>query len=604
MNDPTAIAARGPQRPPIRAPSQPLVNASVSLDGRAFTTMIREGATTEELVQKVAKENGGGVARVFYPEFNTWEIVAVKIGGTLLVKGDPKRVADADFSDFADPEGMRSAAVSASRGAKGGIHFSIGESGIPIAVTQDLGVVFPNAAELRVGNGTRNIALWTTEVNADPVTLADLNRQYSNKGGISVSEDAFANLAKAHGGTRSGTLVLEDNLLVLDKDTGDIMTAAQYSLPKDIELAPQSRYVSTPISPPVPAMGRPPALLGGDHAARNRMFDASTPRMPCTIARVFDGSVFDLLSIRYRPLRDEAPPPAPQSRIAPGSQRASSPPALRFALLRFAEERKDAPGTRPLPPGVTVTAPNAEPATESKIIPDTPRLQKPKLLDAGARSAPPISPEEILRSWSGTRKERLELPVPASCERLDTNRPRNAALRDKPAQMPVAVAGQEKKEKRKKKRRSRPEEKPARQSPEPRRQRAPEQKTITLIKKPRKARALPIPVGKGEKKSLARQKIRREKPASKSGESKRSRARQARTLEVVSKPKARTKTPKATILRHSPGRPAARSRATSEKRKTGEHAKKGKRRSAALTLIGMFRRKRKVSGRASAGSSG
>ncbi len=92
-----------------------IVTASVSLMGREFRTNIREGASAEELIEKVARENDGGVARVFYPEFNTWEIVAVKIGSEFLVKDDPKRVAEADFSQFQDPLLVRQAALAASR---------------------------------------------------------------------------------------------------------------------------------------------------------------------------------------------------------------------------------------------------------------------------------------------------------------------------------------------------------------------------------------------------------------------------------------------------------------------------------------------------------
>ena len=116
-----------------------LVKASISLNGQTFHTLIHEGASAEQLIEKVAKENGGGVAKVYYPEFKTYEIVAVKVGNQLLVKNDPKRVAEADFSDFNDSDSVKKDAVSTASSSTGGIHFFVGKDGIPMAAAEDDG---------------------------------------------------------------------------------------------------------------------------------------------------------------------------------------------------------------------------------------------------------------------------------------------------------------------------------------------------------------------------------------------------------------------------------------------------------------------------------
>jgi hypothetical protein len=403
---PTAVAARPSvrQRPPARFPGQNLVDASVSLGSRTFTTLIREGASAEELIEQAARENGGGVARVYYPQFDTYEIVAVKIGGELLVKGDPARVAEADFSQFADPESMKAAAVRASRRSDGGIHFSLGSAGIPIAVTEGLGIVFPNAEELRVGSSTRNISLWMTSVNADPLTLMDLRTSYKGKGGLSISEDALSRIAKAHGGVRSEKLMLEENLLVLDKDTGDIMTASQFSssLPREIAPAPASDFAPLP---PGPLPARAPCQ-SGENPRQPALMDAYPHRLTFIAARTFERSISELLTVRFNPLRTEKAPPA----MAGQPQGARAPVLLSFGP----EERRTAVSPVPL---------RARPSPRGR--PDDPSLPAA----VAAKSPPPqpapfaMKPDEVLRSWLGQRKEKLSLGAPVSAEPVRFGKP-------------------------------------------------------------------------------------------------------------------------------------------------------------------------------------
>jgi len=269
-----------------------LVNASLSVLGRTFRTTIREGASAEELIERVARENGGGVAKVYYPEFKTWEIVAVKIGDRLLVKGDSKRVAEADFSQFRDGESVRSAAIAASKSSDGGIHFSLGESGIPMAATEEQGVVFPNAEELRIGKNINDIALWTTSAAFDPKNMDDIDSIYRHKGGASITSEAFEQISEAHGGMRSEKLMLYDNILVLDKDTGEVRTVTEHAS-RDIH------FMDVPL-PPLFTPG--PQTVSTNIRQDMAVFDGRPERVSYLLVKTFDGAFTEHVDVGFSSL--------------------------------------------------------------------------------------------------------------------------------------------------------------------------------------------------------------------------------------------------------------------------------------------------------------
>lgn len=105
---------------------RPLVSRSISIKGATFSALVSDGATVEEIIEKVAKKHDGGVAKVYNEELGEHEIVVVKIGEHLLASGDPEKVSEADFSNFKNPDLIKAAAVEASveasRESKGGIH--------------------------------------------------------------------------------------------------------------------------------------------------------------------------------------------------------------------------------------------------------------------------------------------------------------------------------------------------------------------------------------------------------------------------------------------------------------------------------------------------
>jgi hypothetical protein len=125
----------------VRAPfpsSQNLIEAKLIMGEREFRTHVPEGTTMIEIIKKAVRENGGSVETKYYPEIGAHEIIRIRIGDTLLEKSNK------------------------------GIHFYLGESGIPFA-TRSEKLVFPNADELRISKEPIPIGLQTSADNFDPV---------------------------------------------------------------------------------------------------------------------------------------------------------------------------------------------------------------------------------------------------------------------------------------------------------------------------------------------------------------------------------------------------------------------------------------------------
>ncbi len=300
-----------------------LVKSSITINGTKFTTLIRDGASAEELISKVAKENGGGVARVYYPELKTHEIVAVKIGEQLIVKGDPKRVQDGDFSEFEDAASVKNAAVTASSSSKGGIHFFVGSDGIPMAAAENEGIVFPNAQELRVNTNINNLSLAVVDYNVDPKNIREINKLY--KKGARISRDAKEEIEKSHGGVRSEKLMLPDtSVLILSRESGDIRTASEFASNFKAAgffqpAAPQQFFVPQQVHRGLQL----PTDLGVMHIP----LDGSSSKIPYLCVKVFDGKVTDAIKVTtYLPenetpkRRRKRPEPAPEPKRIPAPE--------------------------------------------------------------------------------------------------------------------------------------------------------------------------------------------------------------------------------------------------------------------------------------------
>jgi hypothetical protein len=377
---------------------RPLVEASVEMLGRTFRTSIREGASAEDLIEKIAAENGGGVAKVYYPEFKSWEIVAVKIGDQVLVKGEPDKVARADFSQFSEPETFRSIAIRAAKNSEGGIHFSIGKSGIPLAITDNEQIVFPNAEELRIGKNTSSISLWMTSVNANPLSMADLSQNYSSSGGLHISRDAMRKIEESHGGVRSDKLLLEDNILVLNKDTGEIFTASQFSQVAASLPAPSFDFrIDYSIRAEVPPL-----------QSQIHTHDGNQFRNPYLLVKTFDGQAVENFRIRMNPL-PEASNPAPKEAKNQKLPKTAPVPKFVFSLLQFKSDEKPPDDFLPPPSGSSGTGIRLNrPATASTMPPAAITPAQAPI------SAENISAETIIRTWRAPRSSKIPLGIPSS----------------------------------------------------------------------------------------------------------------------------------------------------------------------------------------------
>jgi hypothetical protein len=387
-----------------------LVEASVTMLGRSFRTTIHEGATTNELIEKVARENGGEVTKKYYPEFKTWEITAVRIGDAALVKS-----------------------------SESGIHFSLGSHGIPIAIMPgsagigtDPLVVFPNGDELKVGRGTSNFSLWTTSAPFDPQSIKDLDRIYDNRGGVALSRDALDEISRAHGGGRSGKMALEiNNILVLNKDTGEILTVSQHASQEN----PPAAIAHDAFSFSLPNYATCTPACQESRSYVLPQFDSFRGRLNQLVIRTFDGSVADVVRIQMNPFSQDKldaglaalpkeqkmiPVPSPLSNTEPAVK--SAPPAI--CMLKFGRENKrDDSGTSPsspLPasPGAPlVRAKRALWRSDERIGPDASQSRSrpqpeaiPKIL--------PITYDEAAKAWNERRSEPLRLGIPVGAVSL------------------------------------------------------------------------------------------------------------------------------------------------------------------------------------------
>jgi len=607
----TAIHVPAEQkRPPEIRPA--LVESTVSIMGRAYRTTIHEGASAEQLIEKVANENGGYVTKKFYPEFNTSEIISVRIGNELLVKS-----------------------------TESGIHFSLGESGIPMAVVNGQAgkgttdIVFPNAEELRVGRATCNIALWMTSANFDPGNISDLDSMYSRKGGARLSRDALDEVSKAHGGVRSEKLMLVDNILVLNKDTGEVLTAKEHlSRPQDIPAPVQGERIALgmptySIAPPVSAE---PIRT---EAPRPLQFDAFPGGLDRTIIRTFDGMLTDFVRIRFNPI----PAPAAQEERPAGilerplsAMRSIHPPRIVFTLLSFPpastksdDSRKPAAqpegaSCSPRPVGALLKPPaddrlgagEQKPGTRHKG-PEPSLRPAPAFIDAPQLCREPEL-RDALHAWRAPRKAPLEIPIPSGAIPLSgaDRRPNPAGRFRKAAGAPSKNPHQkapprDRKRERKKRRRRTLGEDRRPQTAAKRRNRAecpaPMQGADSGRRRNGGAGARKAMPSRGipSQSSFAGRKQPRNPCSPKSAH------RNAPAHKPVAKARARKRPA------HAPGMPEAAARKGTRRRRAQARitqsaktaGKPALRRPSLLHLIGLFRRRRKkVTGRSGAGNSG
>lgn len=305
-----AACPRQNQDPGIRASSQ-LVCRSVSINNQKFSTLISDGATAQEVLTKIAVENGGGVAKFYNKELRAYEIVAIKVGDHLLVKNDAGLVSQADFSQFGNPADMKAIALEAAGRSKGGLHFFLGENGIPMAAGRDGEILFPNADELRLSGRSHTIFISVVDYNVNPLSLDDLSSMYQARGGLRISDAARRQLgrpasldddeiAKSHGAMRFDKLMLPDaGVLILERDTGEIRSAAELGAEFVSMEAAQDYFSVSQVPASLPAgMPQPWAGIPVFAWIGNLYLDGAAVRPSRLQVRLFDGRIEDELPVR------------------------------------------------------------------------------------------------------------------------------------------------------------------------------------------------------------------------------------------------------------------------------------------------------------------
>ncbi|MFH1521172.1 MAG: hypothetical protein ABID61_06000 [Candidatus Micrarchaeota archaeon] len=288
--------------------------ATIEISGKIFSAIVPEGTKFEHALDKIIEKHGGGVATLKYEGMEGKEIVAIMVGDRLMVKGEPDKIAKADFSSFGESAGSAKAiAIEESRNSHGGIHFFIGSSGIPIVVGTDGQVFFPNGSEVEVGRNTSLFSVRLVDYNKDANSLSELGN-----GSLSISTNAQQvidhrleqeELAKSHGGIRGDKLILESSKLLIYDILGDrLSTASEYSDNFQVGgfMAPQFDPITIqqlPVAAPFVNVG---LVYPTNNQPIQLPMDGSLLRVPYLYVSVFDGRLQDKLRIKSSKLLMDA----------------------------------------------------------------------------------------------------------------------------------------------------------------------------------------------------------------------------------------------------------------------------------------------------------
>ncbi len=194
------------------------------VDGKRFQMFIRNGTSLDDAVDRVANKYGGEVSRKFYESMNASQITKMRIG-------------DASIDDS--------------------IHFFVGEKDIPL-LSNDGQLIFPNSAEIKIGDGLNTFTFSKVDFNANPLTLSDMDSMYGEQGGLRLSSgareilgrnrqndplkpadtprDIAKSIGGAHADDRNTAIVVDSSLLLkLNYQTGELVSVSEST--KEIAMA-------------------------------------------------------------------------------------------------------------------------------------------------------------------------------------------------------------------------------------------------------------------------------------------------------------------------------------------------------------------------------
>lgn len=197
-----------------------LVKKTVIVGREKASVLVPDGIKAEELTIRAVVVNGGAVGMLYNEQYRKHEIVAIKIGSEFLVK--EKLDFDKISWEGRIDEGDLEKANELSRKSRGGLHFFIGENGIPLVVKEEK-LIFPSGDEMGT-HGISEIRYRVVDSNENPETAEEFR-----------SLPIYGNSQKRRleGGHATGRErdieVRGDEIQVGDTETGEIMSVSEMS---------------------------------------------------------------------------------------------------------------------------------------------------------------------------------------------------------------------------------------------------------------------------------------------------------------------------------------------------------------------------------------
>ncbi len=187
--------------------SKMLVERGIVINGKRYTTLVNEGTTAIDLIKKIASENNGYVVTRYYPEFNSEEIIAIKIGRNIVVKSNETFV---NVNCYPPKRANLSELREKSNHNKGGIHLNCGKNGVVMSFEEGK-PIYLNAEEWKISGEMPDIHIVLSNSTFDPQTIEELGSRYNKKYELIV----------AHSEMRLGKMNSRETY-VFNMDTGSI----------------------------------------------------------------------------------------------------------------------------------------------------------------------------------------------------------------------------------------------------------------------------------------------------------------------------------------------------------------------------------------------
>ncbi len=206
------------ERPDARIAGKQLILKTIAIGKERASVLVPDCIKVEDLTRRAVVENGGLIGRVYNKQFSKHEMVAIKIGNEVLAK-EKLDFENIEWEGKIDEQSLDKI-KEASEKSKGGLHFFIGEKGVPVVIRKKgLGddLIFPSGDEA----GTEGISEFryaTVNSKVDPKTAEEFRRASRKE----IMEGCHASAREKE------IEVKGDELQVGDIETGEIKPINEY----------------------------------------------------------------------------------------------------------------------------------------------------------------------------------------------------------------------------------------------------------------------------------------------------------------------------------------------------------------------------------------